>query len=269
MRSAPLRCSRKHTTMRQVRTIRYREIADELATEIGRQVANGDLAAGRLLPSEAELSASYKASRVTVRKALEELRRQGLVDSRQGFGWFVASEAVRQPLAGLVTIEAQLEAEGRRSERKILDFAFAEAPDPVRQVLGVDHVLTVRRVNLADGEPFARVTVWCPQELGAHLSRAQLEERSFYELLPVNFGGATQVIGAGLASADDAEVLGVPVGSAVLLCTRATHDHEGRSVLFAEYVFPAHRTEFVVDLPSTERIPTGPLAPPGMRLLDN
>ena len=68
---------------------------------------------GRLLPSEAELSGAYSASRVTIRKALEVLRNDGLVDSRQGFGWFVAGEAVRQPLGGLVTIEAQLEAEGR------------------------------------------------------------------------------------------------------------------------------------------------------------
>ena len=53
----------------------------------------------------------------------------------------------------------------------------------------------VRRLNLADGEPFARVTVWCPEDLGAHLSRAQVQERSFYDLLPVAFGGATQRLG--------------------------------------------------------------------------
>jgi GntR family transcriptional regulator len=246
--------------MRQVRTIRYRDIAADLR----RRVDEGEFAAGRLLPSESALSATYSASRVTIRKALEDLRSEGLVDSRQGFGWFVAGSTVRQPLAHLATIEAQLEAEGRASERQILEFAFVRPPARVRAVLGVDKALKVTRVNLADGEPFARVTVWCPEELGAELSRAQVRDRSFYELLPVAFGGATQTIGADAASATDAELLHVPVGSPVLVCERVTADQAGTPVLIGEYVFPAHRTEFTVDLAH----PEASIAPGGLRLVE-
>ncbi|HWJ60504.1 MAG TPA: GntR family transcriptional regulator [Acidimicrobiales bacterium] len=246
--------------MRQVRTIRYRDIAEDLRT----RVEGGEFTAGRLLPSESELSATYSASRVTIRKALEHLRGEGLVDSRQGFGWFVAGSTVRQPLAHLATIEDQLEAEGRASERQILDFAFVRPPARVRAVLGVDKALKVRRINLADGEPFARVTVWCPEELGAELSRAQVQERSFYELLPVDFGGATQTIGADAASADDAHLLQVPVGSPVLVCERITADAAGTPVLIGEYVFPAHRTEFTVDLAH----PEASIGPSGLRLVE-
>jgi GntR family transcriptional regulator len=246
--------------MRQVRTIRYKDIAADLR----RRLAAGEHTAGRLLPSESELSASYSASRVTVRKALEELRAEGLVDARQGFGWFVAEAPVRQPLARLATIEGQLEAEGRRSQRRITEFAFVPAPPEVRAVLGVDEVLSVRRVNLADGEPFARVTVWCPEHLGRDLSRSQVEQRSFYDLLPVRFGGATQTIGADAAGPLDAELLGVPVGSPVLVCQRITADIDGNAVLIGDYVFPAHRTEFTVELATTE--PS--IAPGGLRLLE-
>ena len=56
--------------MRQVRTIRYRDIAADLRA----RVEGGEFTAGRLLPSEAEVSATYSASRVTIRKALEDLR---------------------------------------------------------------------------------------------------------------------------------------------------------------------------------------------------
>lgn len=246
--------------MRQVRTIRYRDIADDLR----RRVDEGEFAAGRLLPSESELSGAYKASRVTIRKALEALRSEGLVDSRQGFGWFVAAETVRQPLAQLATIEDQLEQEGRRSARRIVDFAFVRPPARVRAILACDKALMVRRVNLADGEPFARVTVWCPEGLGAELSRAQVEERSFYELLPVTLGGATQTIGADAADERDAALLDVPVGSPVLVCERVTRDVAGDAVLLGEYVFPAHRTEFTVDLAQ----PTSSIAPSGLRLLE-
>ncbi|MEO9166444.1 MAG: GntR family transcriptional regulator [Aquihabitans sp.] len=245
--------------MRQVRTIRYRDIADDLR---GR-VAAGEFTAGRLLPSESDLSGHYSASRVTIRKALESLRTAGLVDSRQGFGWFVAAETVRQPLVRLATIEEQLAAEGKRSERKILDFAFVDAPPHVRDVLEADRVLMVRRLNLADGEPFARVTVWCPEVLGAALSRDQVEQRSFYDLLPVTIAGAVQVIGAGAADGDDATLLAVPVGSPMLVCERTTQSTDGQAVLFAQHVFPSHRTEFVVELAD----PEASIAPSGLHLL--
>ena len=242
-----------------MRAVRYREIAEGLAA----RVVAGEFGAGRLLPSEAALSAEYGASRVTVRRALEELRADGLVDSRQGFGWFVAADPLRQSLGRLGTIEAQLAASGASAERRVLDFAFVRAPADVAAVLGAGTVLRVRRLNLADGAPFARVTVWCPEDLGAELSRADVERAPFYELLPVALGGATQTIGAAAVSAEDAEVLEVPPGSPVLRCRRVTTAADGRPVLVSEHVFPAHRTEFVVDLPAS--VPS--MAPSGLRLV--
>ena len=95
-------------------------------------------------------------------------------------------------------------ASGIRPERRILEFAFVPADERVREVLGVAQVLRVRRVNLADGEPFAIVTVWCPAELAQHLSRADVERSPFYELLPAPLGGATQTIAADAATPEDA-----------------------------------------------------------------
>ena len=240
--------------------MRYLEIAEDLR----RQLASGDLAPGRVLPSEAELGRAYAASRVTVRRALDVLREEGLVDARQGFGWFVAADPLRQSLGRLGTIEGQLAASGLTPERRVLDFEFVAAPRWVAEVLGAGTVLRVRRLNLADGEPFARVTVWCPERLGSALSRDEVERSPFYELLPVELGGATQTIGAAAASAEDARVLAVPEGSPVLVCRRITTSVDGEPVLLSEHVFPAHRTEFVVDLPQTERS----IAPTGMRLVE-
>ncbi|MGE3620023.1 MAG: GntR family transcriptional regulator [Acidimicrobiia bacterium] len=243
-----------------MREIRYRAIADELR----RGIADGDLRAGRLLPSEAELSARFGASRVTVRRALDLLREDGLVDARQGFGWFVASDPLRQTLGRLGTIEAQLTESGRRAERQVLDFRFVAAPAHVRDVLGAETVLEVRRLTLADGTPFARVTVWCPEEIGARLSRDDVERATFYEVVDVPLGGATQTITAAACAADDAALLHVPVGSPVLRCERVTHAADGAVVLLSEHVFPAHRTELVVDLVASDRS----IAPTGLRLVE-
>lgn len=242
-----------------MRTIRYHQIAEELRDRLG----SGEFAAGKLLPSEASLGATYSASRVTIRKALEVLRAEGLVGSRQGFGWFAAAEPLPQPLTGLSTIESQLAKSGRRSDRRILDFQFVDAPPLVRPILG-QRVLEVKRINLADGEPFARVTVWCREDLGAELSRADVERASFYELLSTPIRGADQTIGAQSAGPDDAELLGVPEASAVLVVRRTTYNTEEEAVLVSVHVFPGHLTEFVAELPSA----AAEASPVGLRLVD-
>ena len=192
-----------------MRNVRYQQIAGELR----RRVAAGEFAGGGLLPSESQLAAAFASSRVTIRRALEELHDEGLIDSRQGFGWFVAADPLRQSLGRLGTIEAQL----------------------------------------ADAHPFARVTVWCPERLGKDLSLADVERAPFYELLDAQLGGASQTIAAAAANEEDARLLEVPAGSPVLLCRRTTRTVAGEPVLYSEHVFAGHRTEFVVDLPVADR----------------
>lgn len=243
-----------------MRSIRYQQIADELRA----RVKDGVYAPGRVLPSEADLGDEFGASRVTVRRALELLRDDGLVGARQGFGWFVSGSPVRQALGQLATIEGQLRDSGISPQRQILEFSFVRVSGHVADVLGTDHVLRVKRLNLADGDPFAVVTVWCPAELGQNLSRRDVERSPFYEILDVPLRGATQTIAADAASRSEAGLLDVPVGSPVLRCERITTDTAGRPVLVSQHVFPGHRTEFVVELPQAE--PS--IAPSGLRLVD-
>jgi len=245
--------------MKQERKPRYAQIGEDLR----QRIASGELGPGDVLPSEAQLSGTYEASRVTIRRALDALRAEGLVDARQGFGWFVASPPLRQSLARLGTIEEQLAASGRAPQRRVLTFAYGEPPPDVAELLGGAEVLEVRRLNLADHQPFALVTVWCPRDLAEELSRAAVERQSFIDLLPIEVGGAHQTISATLASEVDAGVLDVPVGSPMLRAWRVTHDRSGRAVLAAEHLFPSHLTEFVVDLPHEDRS----MAATGMRLV--
>jgi GntR family transcriptional regulator len=240
------------------RALRYADVADDLR----RQIATGVLRAGRLLPSEAQLAADHDVSRVTVRKALAQLRDAGLVASRQGFGWYVAPSPLPQPLDGLRTIEANVLAAGQATERRVLGFGFVDAPARAREVLGIATVLEIRRVNLADGEPFARVTVWVPETFATDLSRAAVERQSLYELLPVTLGGASQSISAVPAAADDASLLDIPVGTPLLRAERTTRDTNGDPVLLSEAVFNPLLTELVVELP-----PTGEAEPAGLRLV--
>ena len=187
-----------------MRSIRYQTIADDLRGRLQGQ----EFASARVLPSESDLSSQYSASRVTVRRALELLRSEGLIESKQGFGWLVAAEPLQQQLSHLGTLDAQLAAAGIRSDRKILSFGFVAAPEHVAAVL------------------------------------------------------------AELVSEADAELLGVPIGSPVLVAERITRSQDGVAVLMSEHVFPAHRTRFAVELPVGLAADGGSLNPAGMRLLD-
>ena len=129
-----------------MRTIRYQEIAQILRQRIAA------VGAGHVLPSESDLSAEFGVSRVTVRRALETLRDERLVESRQGFGWFSATAPLQQRLTQLETIERQLEERGIHPQRQIIEFAFVAAPAHVAETLRCDQVLRVKRVNRADGE---------------------------------------------------------------------------------------------------------------------
>ena len=71
-------------------TLRYRQVADAIRRRIGA----GEYPSGAL-ETEAELCRAYEVSRITVRKALELLRDEGIVTSRKGSGWRVAVDPLR------------------------------------------------------------------------------------------------------------------------------------------------------------------------------
>ncbi len=111
------------------------------------------------------------------------------------------------------------------------------------------------RLNLADGEPFAIVTVWVAAGLGAALSRADVERSTFYDLLPlqgVEPGRVMQSITAIAADRATAEHLGVPTGSPLLACRRVTYDRHGDAVIVAEHRYAAHLTALEVEFPATQ-----------------
>jgi GntR family transcriptional regulator len=229
--------------------MRYLDLADALRARI----AARDLGSGGALAGELELAREYGTSRVTVRRALDLLRREGLVTSRRGAGWFATLDPVRQPLGRVTTVEAAVEAAGARPGREILAFGFVDAPASVADALHVDRdaeVLRVERVNLADDEPFALVTVWVRADIGADVSRADVERSPFYDLLPlrgVELGTVHQTITAEIASAASARLLACTTGAPLLLCRRVTHDATGAPLLVSEHRYPSDRTTFEIE----------------------
>lgn len=229
--------------------MKHLDVADALRARI----ATRDLGPRGALPGEVELAKEYTTSRVTVRRALDLLRREGLVTSRRGSGWFAAVDLLRQPLGRVKTVEAAVEAAGAIPGRRVIAFGFVDAPALVAEELGVargSDVLRVERVNLADDEPFALVTVWVRGDVGADVSRADVERTTFYDLLPlrgVELESVHQTITAEVADAGAAVLLACGVGDPLLLVRRVTCDVNGAPTLYSEHRYPADRTSFEID----------------------
>ena len=240
----------------------------EIADDLRRRVEAGEFGAGAAAALRG--GAVRRATRPAGSRSAGRSRRcasEGLVDSRQGFGWFVAADPLRQSLGRLGTIERQLADEGVVSHAAGRSTSASWPPRPgSARCSACDTVLRVRRLNLADGEPFALVTVWCPEELGAELSAGPTSSaRRSTSCSTSPLGGATQTIGAAVASAARgraARRAGGLAGAAL----RAGHPLASTATrcCVCEHVFPAHRTEFVVDLPHVE----ASIAPTGLRLVE-
>ncbi len=229
----------------------YLSVADTIRDRI----KAGDYEDGAL-PAELDLAAEFGVSRLTVRRALGQLRDEGLVEARKGSGWYASQGRVHHTLTHLSTIETQLAEKGITPVRKVIEFSFVPAAGRVKEVLDTDNVLRVTRVSLGDGEAVARVTAWCPEVWGRDMSKSAVEANSIYDLLPVQITEATQVITAVEAGDEDAEVLGIAPGTACLRSERITYDVKGKAVLYAVALFPGDRTAYVAHL-STQEPGTG------------
>jgi GntR family transcriptional regulator len=226
----------------------------DLADALRARLLARDLGPRGALPGELDLAREYATSRVTVRRALDLLRQEGLVTSRRGAGWFAAVDPLRQPLGRVRTVEAAVEAAGAKPGRRIVAFGFVDAPTAAVDALRLSpentEVLRVERVNLADDEPFALVTVWVRADIGADVSRADVARTTFYDLLPirgVELESVHQTITAEIADVHTADLLACSGGDPLLLVRRVTCDATGDPVLYSEHRYPADRTTFEIE----------------------
>ena len=213
-------------------------------------IRSGTLAAGSGVPPERELAVMLGVSRVTVRRAIEELVQEGLLQSRQGSGT-VVSARVEQPLSALGSFSEDMVRRGHVPGSRWISRELAyPSPDEVLALgLGAsDQVIRLARVRTADGAPIAveRAAV------GARLLHGELEfGDSLYEALRRHGNvpeRAFQRLRADVVSVQDARLLGLQNGAAVLATERRSFTLEGRPVEFTRAVYRGDRYDYVVEL---------------------
>ena len=219
------------------------------------RIASGEIASGTRLPSEPALALAHGVSRVTIRRALDSLAGDGLIDRRVGAGTFIREpDAPRPIVADFSNMLTHLVEMGRRTAVRLLAFSYTQPPESVVQALGLDPGERTQRsvrVRLIDGQPFSYLTTHVPERIGLTYSEADLASVPLLTLLERSgtvVERANQAIGATLAGPDVAEALGLDIGSPLLSLTRVVFGPDGRGVEHLQALYRPDRYSFQMEL---------------------
>ncbi|MEX2542120.1 MAG: GntR family transcriptional regulator [Trueperaceae bacterium] len=227
----------------------------QLREQLSRAIRTGELLPGSALPSERELSETLALSRMTVRRAFEELVSEGLVEQRQGSGTFVREGPVEQTIDRLQGFGEEASRLGLRPGGRMLEVDRHPADGATARWLEVspgEPLLRLTRLRTADDAPLALQVAHLAPHL-ADLALERLEELgSLYRAIAAQYGieasRARQTIGARMPTARERGLLDLDSGVPVLAMERTTYDADGRPFEFVRSAYRGDRYRMALDL---------------------
>ncbi len=219
------------------------------------RVRAGEWQPGDLIPSERELSETYHISRMTARQALTDLVNEGVFYREQGRGTFVSRHKITQQLMRLTGFTEDISARGQQPSTKVLSAEMRVADDITAARLRIQPgapVCSLQRLRLADAEPLAIESSQLHFMGCEKLLDENLEEQSLYRLIETKYGlplmEAEQELEAGLAGDEEANLLAIPIGSAVLFTRRTTYTERSQPIEYAKSVYCGNKYIFYAHL---------------------
>lgn len=243
----------------------YLQIADELRD----QILSEAFRPGARLPSEHELMERYGAARQTVRKAIAELKSEGLLDSERGRGVFVRARAPILRSANELLSAARWQDDAASSQAVTdqdveveVTVGKARATVDVAARLGLREgaAVLVRRERTFDSDRTLEVsTTYLPMELarGTAVERKDLSGQEVYaqlERLGHRLERFTERVATRMPRPPEARSLDLGPGTPVVLIARTAWGSDGRPVAISDDVMAADRYELAYEVPARERV---------------
>ena len=217
----------------------YVQIKDTLRARI----LDGTYAPHSRMPSEHELCAMFDVSRITVRQALGDLQKEGLLFKLHGKGTFVSKPKAFQNVTSLQGFAEAMSSMGYEIVNQLRSFRTVKADRHLATKLNVPEgapLVEIHRVRLLNREPVSLEQTWVPEALGKRLAGADLATRDIFLILEndcgVPLGHADVSIDAILADDEIVDALRVEGSSPVLRIERLTHDASGTPIDY-EYLY--------------------------------
>jgi GntR family transcriptional regulator len=216
------------------------------------------------MPSESELQTMFEVSRITIRQALNDLQKEGLIFKVHGKGSFVSQPKAFQNVTSLQGFAEAMSRSGHEIINRVLQFRFIPAPADVaaRLALPVKAVVTeIQRVRLLNRSPVSYEVTYLPEALGHQLERADLVTRDIFLILEndcaMPLGSADLAIDAVAAKPGIARALGIEKGAPLLRIERLTHDAEGQPIDFEFLYFRGDTFQYRLRIDRAHATPHG------------
>jgi GntR family transcriptional regulator len=209
-----------------------------------------DLQPGSILPSERELSEVFSVSRLTIRKAIEELIRLGVVFSRPGKGTFIGQPKIQQRLLVVTNFTDAILKLGHIPGAKILEKEIIKASGKICQKMGVTEgtpLLHMRRLRFVDEIPFSIQSIYLNCELLPGIDQL-VEKSSLYSLIEEKYGiklsKTKAILEAVVADYTCASLLWVKPNTPLFIMSGAVSDSQGRVIELFKCLYRGDRMRF-------------------------
>src|SRR5246500_3828625 len=224
-------------------------------TVLAGEITDGTLKLGDQLPTENSLIARFEVSRITVRRAIQNLVSRGLVEIRRGKGTFVAAPKITQELTELSGFVEDMHAVGRKPTARLIGKEILTADQTVASQLELtkgERVVRIRRVRLADGIPLSFDETFLPLEIGKKVIANNLKVEPIFSLLERKYDipliEAEYKLEAVAAEPEVAAALKVKQRSPIFRIERISYSTGGRPVDYERLHYRGDLVQFVTRL---------------------
>ena len=229
----------------------YHQIYLQLRDEI----TSGQRPYGALAPTEQDLAETLGVSRITARRALDELAQHKLVERRRRIGTRVIFQSPSKPIEANVDQALEsLATFGRNTKIQVMEVVEEPARSPVAESLDVEPgtpVVRAVRIRWLDDEPLGQTVSYTPARLGLDITRDTLTASSILNMIEdkgVHIEKVARTISATLADPALAQTLEVDARSPILRITSKLYDQTGAAVLLILAHYRADRYQISLDL---------------------
>lgn len=216
------------------------------------QIRTGEFRPGEPIPSLQEIAARLGVSQMTARQAIRTLCDLGVMYSKQGKGTFISGIKHEKNFRQVLSFTEEARVRGATASAKVLSFRIQHSSREVRTALGMGRgqkVFRLRRVRFSNGLPMAIECSCLPQQMFPGLIESFDPSGSLYQALAEHYGVqmavTDEVVEAGKASAEEAALLKVAVGSPVFLFTRTSYGENGNPLEYVKSTFRGDRYKIV------------------------
>nr|WP_245249314.1 GntR family transcriptional regulator [Vagococcus allomyrinae] len=210
---------------------------------------------GEVMPTEKALESYYGVSRMTVRNAIDELQRSGVVIKQQGKGTFVNQTKMTQDVSAIFSWTEEMLLKQKKSTTLEMDMREVEPSKRIREALKLQNgekVLSLTRVRAIGNEPVVIMINYLRSKYVPDLLARGLTSSSLYQELEERYGiileKAEEVITARSATAIEASKLLIPEDSAVLHVRRVSFMKNKVPVEVVDMIARGDRYEYFVEL---------------------